>query len=224
MRPKWIGTGCLALALSVAAVTVWGAPRYQQQQNQPYTAAEYAAYQAAHNENNAQSKIKLLDDFVVNYPGSALLQDAYRDEYMTYFSLGNYPQTVEYADKFLALAEKIDSGDRLEALITQAEAFLAGCVDAALRTPEAYKSAKAAATQGLQVLTQLPKPPDCIRPGPCQSERDRIQSLFNSEAGIAELGLKANSVESCKGPGSPALFDHVIDNIKQQERQSPRVR
>src|ERR1700688_2744958 len=137
MRPKWIGTGCLALALSVAAVTVWGAPRYQQQQNQPDTAAGYAAYQAAHNENNAQTKIKLLDDFVVNYPGSALLPDAYRDGYMTYFSLGNYPHTIEYADEFLALEEKIDSGDRLEALITRAEAFLAGCVDAALRTPGA---------------------------------------------------------------------------------------
>ena len=91
-------------------------------QNQP-RAAEENAYQAARNEKDAQARIKLLDDFVAAYPDSPLLRNAYRDEYMTYFSLGNYPETANYADKFLAFGEKNDSADRLQALMTRAGLF-----------------------------------------------------------------------------------------------------
>ena len=206
---------CVSLACTVIAQDT--------PQNQP-SAAEENAYQAAHNEKDAQAKIKLLDDFVAAYPDSPLLRDAYRDEYMTYFSLGNYPETANYADKFLAFGEKNDSADRLAALITRAEAFLAGCVDAVFRTPQSYTAAKATAEQGLDALAQLPSPPDCLQPGPCRAERERVQSLFNSAATIAESGLKGANMESCKGPGSPAIFDQVIDNIRQQERESPNVR
>lgn len=192
-------------------------------QSQP-GAAENNAYQAAHNEKDAQARIKLLDDFVAAYPDSPLLRNAYRDEYMTYFSLGNYPETANYADKFLAFGEKNDSADRLQALMTRAEAFLAGCVDAVFRTPQSYTAAKATAEQGLDALAQLASPPDCLPPGPCRAERERVQSLFNSAATIAESGLKGANTNSCKGPGSPAIFDQVIDNIRQQERESPNVR
>jgi hypothetical protein len=211
---------CAALLICGAA---WGASRAPQQ-DQPDVSAEDSAFQAAHDGKRAQDKIKLLDDFAAAYPDSSLLRDAYRDEYMTYFSLGNYPETANYADKFLAYAEKNDSTDRLEALITRAEAFLAGCVDAVFRTPQSYTAARAAATQGLEALAQLPSPPDCLRLGPCRAERERVQSLFNSAGAIAELGLKDANPESCKGPGSPAIFDHVIDNIRQRERESPNVR
>jgi hypothetical protein len=213
------GIACLAILL--VASTARTTP---QDRNQPGPSAEQNAYQAAHNEKDGATKIKLLDDFAAHYPASTFLQDAYLNEYKAYFSLGNYPETADYVDKFLVFGAKIDSADRLEALVTRAEAFLAGCVDATLRTPEAYGSAKAAATSGLQALAQLPKSPDCVQPGPCRSERNRVQSLFSSVAGIAESGLKGESVESCKGPGSPAMFDHVIDDLKQQERHGPRVR
>lgn len=192
-------------------------------QDQP-SAAEETAYQAAHNDKDAQARIKLLDDFVAAYPNSPLLRNAYRDEYMAYFSLGNYPETANHADKFLAFGEKNDSADRLQALMTRAEAFLAGCVDAVFRTPQSYTAAKATAEQGLDALAHLPSPPDCLPPGPCRAERERVQSLFNSAATIAESGLKGANMESCKGPGSPAIFDQVIDNIRQQERESPNVR
>lgn len=60
-------------------------------QDQP-SAAEENAYQAAHNEKEAQAKIKLLDDFVAAHPGSSLLRDAYRDEYMTLSRLATTPR------------------------------------------------------------------------------------------------------------------------------------
>ena len=213
-------TSALLLCVSLACTAV---KAQDTPQNLP-SAAEDNAYQAAHNEKDAQAQIKLLDDFVAAYPDSSLLRDAYRDEYMTYFSLGNYPETANYTDKFLAFGEKNDSADRLAALITRAEAFLAGCVDAVFRTPQSYTAAKSTAAQGLDALAQFPSSPDCMRPGPCRAERERVQSLFNSAATIAESGLKGANTESCKGPGSPAIFDQVIDNIRQQERESPNVR
>jgi hypothetical protein len=211
-------------ALAVAAAFGTGRTSAQDQRQNSDKSNEYNAYQAAHNQATAQLKVKLLAEFALKYPNSDLLPDAYHDAYMTYFSLGDYPNTTEYADKFLVFRPKIDSSDRLEALITRAEASLAGCVDAALRTPEAYGSARTAANEGLEAVAQLPKSPDCIQPGPCRSERERIQSLFNSVTRIAEAGLKGEHVDSCEGPGSPALFNHVIDTLREEERQTPRVR
>jgi hypothetical protein len=215
----------IAMAV-VASVAACGARQIAAQVQQQGTdrSPEYNAYQAAHNQARAQLKAKLLAEFVTTYPSSDFLPDAYRDTYLTYFSLGDYPKTVEYADKFLVFQARIDSADRLEALITRAEAFLAGCVDAVLQTPEAYGSARTAAKEGLEALGQLPKAPDCVRPGPCRSERERIQSLFNSVARITESGLKGETVDSCKGPGSPAMFNHVIETLKEQERQTPQIR
>jgi hypothetical protein len=188
-------------------------------QDQPGTFAETSAYQAAHNEKDPTDKIKLLDDFAATYPDSFLLRDAYRDEFAAYFGIGDYPHTAAYVDKFLAFGERIDPADRMEALVKRAEAFLYDCGDVAFRTPQAYTVAKADATQGLEAIAQLPQSADCLEPGPCRAERERLQWLFNSVARIAESGLKGGA-ESCEG----ALFEHFIDGLKQLERQSPRVR
>ena len=50
------------LGVLVVCGTAWTAPQ-DRQQKPPDTSAEYSGYQAAHNENDAQTKIKLLDDF-----------------------------------------------------------------------------------------------------------------------------------------------------------------
>jgi hypothetical protein len=210
----------LLVVCATAWPASWGASPAVRQ-DQPGTSAETSAYQAAHNEKDPQDKIKLLDNFAATHPDSFLLPDAYRDEYATYFGLGDYPHTAAYVDKFLAFGEKIDPADRLEALVKRAEAFLYDCgdVDTAFRTPQAYAVAKADATQGLEAIGQLPKSTDCLEPGPCRSEREREQWLFNSVARISESSLEGD-VESCKG----ALFDRFIDGLKQLARQSPRVR
>ena len=60
--------GCLAGSLPSAAQ----APDTGSKQP-PYTMAEYNAYQAACSEKSPQQQIRLLDDFVSKYPGSARL-------------------------------------------------------------------------------------------------------------------------------------------------------
>jgi hypothetical protein len=76
-----------------------------------------------------------------------------------YFSLQDYPQAVAYAHRVLMLIDKGHSNGRLEALLTRAMAYSAGCNDSAFQTPEASAKAANTAAEGLELVSQLPKPP-----------------------------------------------------------------
>src|ERR1700751_1403055 len=126
MRPacKWVSVAFVAAALVMsAAAATWAAPQEQQQQQAKpnYTLAEYNAYMDAHGEKDPQARIKKLDDFVMKFPGSALMMYIYGDYDATYFSLKNYPKTIEYVDKLLALP-MVDIGTRLQTLGYRAQA------------------------------------------------------------------------------------------------------
>src|SRR5579863_9381535 len=143
MIRKWIVTGAgllwIALAMGSGAVKLWGAPQAAApaQAKPGYTLPEYNAYKAADAETNPQQKIKLLDDFVKTYNNSTLMPYIYRDYYTTYMALKNYAQVIEYADRMIALGDKIDATGRLEAYYTRAQAFYLGISDKSLQTPDA---------------------------------------------------------------------------------------
>ena len=190
MKPacKWVSVALIAAALVIsAAAATWAAPQ-DQQQKPNYTLAEYNAYQAAHNEKDPQMKLKDLDDFVMKFSGSALLLYIYGDYEGTYFSLKNYPKTIEYVDKLMALP-MVDLGTRLQSLGYRAQAMLFGSGDKALQTPEAYTKAKDAAAQGLQTLSQWQKPQN-VSDDQFANNKKVLGVLFNSVAGIAASGLK----------------------------------
>ncbi|MGA2099143.1 MAG: hypothetical protein ABSH39_22880 [Candidatus Acidiferrum sp.] len=198
---RWIGLSCLGVVLSMAANVSLAVPHQDQGRTSPYTSAEYTDFRAADEEKNAEVKINLLNEFSVKYPTSTLLPEIYRDYYLTHFSMKNYRQTVEYADKFLALGDATDRGDRLEALMTRAQAFFADCGDAVFQTAESYAKARTAAVQGLQTVGEFPIPGDCIQQGgveeDCLPKRERLEALFYAVAGIAESGLKGHKDNSC---------------------------
>jgi len=165
-------------------------PSPQDQQQKPaYSLAEYNAFQAAHNESNPQNKVKALDDFVAKYPTSDLLRFAYFDYYHAYYAVKNYPKTIEYADKLLALGDKVDFGSRLDALLARAEAFFGGSSDKDFQTPEQLTKARDGAAQGLQMLQTWQKP-DKWTDDQFSQQRKSIGVMFNSVAGISESGLK----------------------------------
>src|ERR1700751_1626340 len=87
---------------------------------QKYTMAEYNAYQAAAAEKNPAAQIKLLDDFIAKYPNSALLNYIYPLYYNNYFAQKNYPKTIEYADKLIAMGDKVTPGDLYSAYYIRA--------------------------------------------------------------------------------------------------------
>lgn len=66
-------------------------------------------YIAAHNESNPRKRIQLLDSYLAQNPNSLLLPYLYDDLLRTYYELQDYPNAVKYADKLLALGDKIDA-------------------------------------------------------------------------------------------------------------------
>jgi tetratricopeptide (TPR) repeat protein len=194
MKPawKWVSVAFIAAWVIGAAATTWAAPQEQQQQKPNYTLAEYNAYQAAHNEKDPQMRLKALDDFSMKFPGSALMLYIDGDYYRTYYAVKNYPKTIEYVDKILALpdlAKPEQIGTKLEALGYRAQAMLYGSGEKDLQTPEAYTKAKEASAQGLQTLSQWQKPQGNTDEQFANTKKG-LGVLFNSVAGIAESGLK----------------------------------
>jgi hypothetical protein len=167
----------------------------QDRKDTPYTAEEHAAFLAADLEKNPRIKIKSLDEFSAEYPDSTLQSEVIRDYYLTYFKMKNYPRTIEYADKYLVL--KIDPGDRLEALQTRAQAFLAGCSDPAFQTPESYMAARSAAVEGLRSVARMPIGDIQGAVSGGLPAREHEEALFFTVARIASSGLKGNKDGAC---------------------------
>jgi tetratricopeptide (TPR) repeat protein len=148
---------------------------------QQYTMAEYNAYQAAAAEKNPTQQIKLLDDFVSKYPNSALLVYIYLPYYTAYSQLKNWPKVIEYADKLLALGEKVDPPSRYQAYYARAFAYSnvpqpKGEPDAAAKdlAAKACESAKA----GLKTLNELKKP-DAMSEDDFNKQKQQPAILFN---------------------------------------------
>jgi hypothetical protein len=216
--------GCHGVVLAMAGSRVWAAPR-NQSQTPPYTFAEYNAFKAQSEEQDAQVRIRLLDDFTAQYPDSVMMPYIYKDYYQTYLVLRNFPQAVATADKLLVLAVEEDTTARLIALSGHAVAYSAGCDDSALRTPEASVRAKATAAQGLQLLSQWQKPLS-MPEATFASAKTYYGMTFTSAEGIAESRLKGDPVVCVQPPQmiDPGRFRRVIQDLQNEQRQSPRVR
>jgi tetratricopeptide (TPR) repeat protein len=194
MMRKWMVTvaGLLWIALGVgsSAQKVWAAPQAAQDQAKPgYSLAEYNQEQAAEKEQNPQQKIKLLDDFVKAYPNSTLMPYVYRAYYSTYMALKNYAQVIEYADRMIALGDKIDAAGRLEAYYTRAQAFYLGMSDKSLQTPDALTKARDNAIAGLKSLDDVKKP-DNVDQKVFDQQRKGVQILFNAVAALSSTTMK----------------------------------
>jgi tetratricopeptide (TPR) repeat protein len=195
MKRKLIvtGAGLLWVALGagvVGAGSLWAAQAAQgDQQKPPYQLAEYNAYKAADAEQNPQQKIKMLDDFVKQYPNSALLPYIYRDYYLTDYALKNFAGTLEYADRQIALGDKIDTQGRLEAEVARAQAYYVGSNDKALQTADVQTKARDAAVQGMKTLDEWKKP-DAMAADQYEQQKKGFTVLFNTIAAMTSMSLK----------------------------------
>lgn len=127
----------------------------QDSTKQPYTLVEYNAEQACAAEKVPATQVKCLDDFVAKYPNSALLIYVYPLYVNAYNQLKNPDKVIEYADKTVALGEKVDAGTRYGVLYARALAY-------ATLKPEAQAAgaakAREAAQAGLKALDEVKKP------------------------------------------------------------------
>ncbi len=195
MKRMWIVTGAgllwIALGIGSGAGKLWAAPQAATDQAKPaYSLAEYNQYQAADKEQNPQLKVKALDDFVKAYPNSTLMPYIYRDYYTTYMALKTFGQVIEYADRMIALGDKIDATGRLEAYYTRAQAFYLGVsADKTLQTPDALTKAREGALAGLKSLEDLKKP-DAVPADQFEQQKKGVKVLFNAVAALASTNMK----------------------------------
>jgi tetratricopeptide (TPR) repeat protein len=184
-----LGNGLSAKAQAPAAGQDTGAGK------QPYTIAEYNAYQACAAEKNAAAQVKCLDDFVAKYPNSALLVYIYPLYFQAHYQLKNYIKTIEYVDKLLALGDKVDAGGKYQALSARAYAFVAlsSSTDPVqvkwAQEPGHAKAAEDAAVAGLKALDDVKKPEN-MTDDAFATEKKRIRIFFNGTAAQAAAGQK----------------------------------
>ena len=195
---RWMASFLLLAALSLSCslnAAAQDASAAGGAKQQPYTMAEYNSYQAAAAEKNPAAQIKLLDDFVAKYPNSALLNYIYPLYYKNNYAQKNYPKAIEYADKMIAMGDKISPAERYDAHYVRAYAFNA----IQNPDPETAKAARAAALAGLKVLDQLPKP-EGEDDAKFAAEKKQSLIVFNGTAATAGMAAKdyAGAIESYK--------------------------
>ncbi len=152
-----------------------------------YTMAEYNAYTAAQSTKDPAQQVKQLDDFVAKYPNSALLVYVYPLYYNAYSQLKNFPKVIEYADKLLALGDKVEAPIRYQAYY--ARAFAYSNINPPPAVPDEAKKARQAAQDGLNTLNALKKP-DNMSQDDFDKQKKAPAILFNYTAANASMTLK----------------------------------
>jgi tetratricopeptide (TPR) repeat protein len=193
MRKSFAMIGAFLTVIGMLCLFVRpAAAQGQQDQNKPvpYTMPEYNGFQACHAETNGQMRVKCLDDFVAKFPNSSLMPYVLQLYYTTYNELKNFPKTVDYADKLVALGDKVDAGTRLQALYARSLAFNYAFSDKAA-DPDQLNKARAAALEGLKLLNGITKPATPPMTDDQFAEQKKVPTiLFNYTAGSASYTLK----------------------------------
>ncbi len=195
---RWMASFSLLAALFLSYAANAPAQDAAAAGGQKYTMAEYNSYQAAAAEKNPAAQIKLLDDFVAKYPNSALLNYIYPLYYKNYGAQKNYPKTIEYADKMIALGDKITPTERYDAYYVRAFAYNS------IPNPDVAtaKAAQAAALAGVQVVNQVPKP-DGVDDAKFAQDKKQSTILFTGTAANAAMAAKDY-------PGAIASYKAVL--------------
>ena len=180
----------LAMVMGVCLICVSVAPLAAQESGgggtqQKYTVAEYNAYTAAANEKNPAAQLKALDDFVAKYPNSSLLNYVYPLYYQNYAAQKNYPKVIEYADKELALGDKVSVSERYQAYSARAFAFN----NTPNPDPAQAKAAYQAALEGAKSVDKLAKPEGYDEAKFAEEKKKAILS-FNGTAANAAMAAK----------------------------------
>jgi tetratricopeptide (TPR) repeat protein len=181
--------GLAAQQRGAAPAAQQGAAAAQGSQNPGYTLAEYNAYDAAIKTQAPAEKVTKIEEFIARFNNPTLMPFALRELYQTYYRLQNYPKAIENVDKYLALGEKVDAGGRLQALVSRAQAYMAGSTNAALQTPEMSAKTRDASAAGVQALNALQKPAN-ISDEQFAAQKKTVGLLLHSASGIAQSQMK----------------------------------
>jgi len=179
----------LAAFLLVCAVprpSAAQAPAAAPAQQPTYTLPEYNALQAAQAEKDPQAQVKDLDAFVAQYPNSTLMQYIDQMYYQAYYKLKNIPKAIDYTDKVVALADKADVAQRVQAIQARMQLFAAGFDPKAADAHDQLTKERDAMLAGIKLLPDLKKANDKVT----DDQLKAINSAFEGAAGASDIQLK----------------------------------
>ena len=194
MTRKWVAaTGSLVSLLVMVGLSsrpaTAQAAQQTQEQKPSYTIAEYNAFQACRGEKDPQARLKLLDDFVAKFPNSTLMQYIDQFYFDTYGQLKNYPKVIEYADKLLALGDKLPLEARINIAYTRSATFPVIFNPKDSNAATEISSARTAADLGLKLLGGWQKPQNLTDDQYNQQKKLAATTFYNA-AGFAALQQK----------------------------------
>jgi tetratricopeptide (TPR) repeat protein len=107
--------GCLLLATPVLALQgqTETKPQTEQKQPQAKTKAEYDAYLAMYNEQDANKKVELASKFLTDFPDTEFKPYIYQIEIATYASMGKPDKVVEVGEKFSTDVPQADNSNKV---------------------------------------------------------------------------------------------------------------
>ena len=177
--------GCLLVSLSAAFLAQVQTAAQTKSAQRTYTAAEYDAYQAAEQEQDANKRVRLIDDFISQYPKSALLIYVYPLCYQTYFLLKNYPRGMNCADELVQLGKDSTVEARFTALYAATVAYNKLNSD----KPELAAKARMRALAGANLLSSLNRPAT-LGANEFEAEKRRASIYFVATSGRAAIIMK----------------------------------
>jgi len=150
-----------------------------------YKMPEYNAEQAAAAEKNPTAQLKLLDDFMAKYPTSCLLNYVYPIYYQNYYAQKNFPKVIEYADKQLALGDRLNPTEKYQAYSARMLAYNNITNPDAGQAKAEYQSA----LDGVKAVDALPKP-EGLPDDRFQTEKQKAIYGFLMTAGSGAMTAK----------------------------------
>ena len=128
----------------------------------------------------------------------------YRLYVKTYTELKNYPKVIEFADKVIALGDKVDAGGKLEALQARCQVFPFVFNAKAADAADQLTKERDAALQGAALLKSYPKPAgSTMTDAQFDDQKKPVIAFFEGAAGFASLKLKDSA-------GAVAAFKEVL--------------
>jgi tetratricopeptide (TPR) repeat protein len=201
MRRHLSSMAIIFAALLLTSLCPWPAAAQQAaapSQQPTYTLPEYNALQAAQAEKDPAARLKLLDAFIAQYPNSTLMEYIYQMYYQSYFQLKNYAKAIEFTDKLVALGDKADVAQRVQAIQARMQLFAtAGAFDPkAADAHDQLTKQRDAALLGVKLLPDLKKSNAKVT----DDQIKAVQSALEGAAGGADMQLKdfAAAIEAYK--------------------------
>ena len=192
----------LAVAINATAQTTPADPNAQQQPAQPGAQdqpaqgqqkkeikdpGEFNAYMEPIQSQDPQQKIMGLEAFLQRYPNSVVREDAMEALMGAYQQTGNWPKTLETAQKLVQAYPNNLGGLAILAYSARQNA-------AAGQNPEQnVQQARQYGEQGLRAV-QAAKAPEGVSPADFEKRKQQLATIFNGAVGFAALQAKQYDV------------------------------